>query len=195
MSRSPEEKAPLALAVFGPILLPSNLVAFAKEKPDGFVRAALSKLHPGHDWSKKEGCYVFALQNQSAPVPYYAGKANRPLYKECVTPRNLLNYEDAANRFKGTALLFFIAAARPTKNDLDAALIEELEAELIRLTVRSNPKRAINVHGAIGKRRPYFVKGISELSYTSKVGKGNAASSALASMFFASPKVAKGHLS
>lgn len=188
MPRSTEEKSPLALAVFGPVSLRNELVVEAIEKEaKRFILAAFSKLHPRHDWRKKEGCYVFALQNQSCPVPYYAGQANRPLYQECVTSRNLRSYHRAMTRFKGLALMFFVAAATPTKNNLDAALIDELEAELIRLTVRSNPRRVLNVQGAHGKRRPYFVKGIPELSYTSQVGKGNAASGAFASMFFASP--------
>jgi hypothetical protein len=176
---------PLALAVFGPV--PLDLAAFKGKRATAaskIVQAAFERAYPDHAWGRKEGCYVFALRNQSAPVPFYAGQANRSLCVESTNAENRLLYIDAAARHKGTPVLFFVAAASPTKNDLDKRLLKELEDELIRLTVRTNPKGVLNVHGALGKRKPYFVKGIADLSYTSKVGKADGAAKSFASMFF-----------
>jgi hypothetical protein len=176
---------PLALAVFGPV--PLDLAAFKGKRAttaSKIVQAAFERAYPDHAWGRKEGCYVFALRNQSAPVPFYAGQANRALCVESMSERNLRSYVDAAARHKGTPVLFFVAAASPTKNDLDKAILDELEAELIRLTVRANPKGVLNVRGAVGTRKPYFVKGIADLSYTSKVGKADGAATSFASMFF-----------
>lgn len=176
----------VALAVFGPIPLDFGSMPVKSASASAkVVRDAFARKYPKHDWTVKEGCYVFALQNQSAPVPYYAGQANSPLCKESVSSDKLLKYLHAADKHKGTPVLFFVAAASPTKNDLDQKVLDHLEIELIRLTVRANP-RALNVHEALGKRQPYFVKGIAELSYSPKIGKADASSKLFASMYFES---------
>jgi len=176
----------VALAVFGPIPLDFGSMPVKSASASAkVVRDAFARKYPKHDWTVKEGCYVFALQNQSAPVPYYAGQANSPLCKESVSSDKLLKYLHAADKHRGTPVLFFVAAASPTKNDLDQKVLDHLEIELIRLTVRANP-RALNVHEALGKRQPYFVKGIAELSYSPKIGRADASSKLFASMYFES---------
>ena len=175
-------KSPTALAVFGPVELDLDPESASGNEVKRQITAAFQRNYPKHDWTAKQGCYVFALRNQGAAVPYYAGQANRPLCEESVAPHKLLKYLKAVHSHKGTPLLYFVAAVRPTKNDLPAKLLDELEAELIRCTVRSNA-RALNSHGAFGCRHPYFVTGVAGLSY-SKSGKPSATSREFAAMFF-----------
>jgi len=177
-----QKQPPTKLMVFGPIELTLDPKGAAGSEVKNKVAADFQRKYPKHDWTAKQGCYVFALRNQGAPVPYYAGQSNRPLCEESVAPHKLLKYLKAVHSYKGTPVLYFIAAARPTKNDLPAKLLAELEAELIRCTVRSNSK-ALNHHGAFGCRHPYFIKGIAGLSY-SRAGKADATSRDFASMFF-----------
>lgn len=92
-----------------------------------------------HGIAEKHGCYVFALRTSKGYMPWYVGKAARPLSHECMGSHQLNRYQQIfAMGMKGTPVLFFVCP-EGTKKKVGKYVVDEVETELIQHAARKNP--------------------------------------------------------
>lgn len=105
----------------------------SKHKAEFWSNAAVAR------WSKKQGCYVFALRAAKGFVPWYVGQASKGFEQETFTSDKRDKYNRAlTRRRKGTPVLFFVAPPG-AKNKVAARELNHMEKELIQFAIAKNP--------------------------------------------------------
>lgn len=116
---------------------------------EGRATKRISKDRVGAFWeyletrelANKHGCYIFALRAAKGFMPWYVGKACRPLVDEVFTADKLEKYNDLLwDGRKGTPVMFFVVAEKTGKHKLPQRTVDDLEQTLIQAAVYRNPE-------------------------------------------------------
>jgi hypothetical protein len=111
----------------------------AKRIPKEAVEA-FWKYPEAKELANKHGCYIFALRAAKGFMPWYVGKACRPLVDEAFTADKLEKYNALLWKGrKGTPVMFFVVAEQVGKRKLPWQTVEDLEQTLIQAAVYRNP--------------------------------------------------------
>ena len=89
------------------------------------------------------GCYIFAVPRKRGAagfIPIYVGKTERTFAIECFSVGNLLKLGEYLRHHPPTKLLLFLVVHPVRKGVPNGTAIGELEAELIRLAYKANPR-------------------------------------------------------
>lgn len=127
----------------------------------------IEKYHVKEFWTNSElsqfcdkhGCYVFALRSGGGFKPWYVGKTNTGMKKECFSSHKLDIYNGVVYKCdKGTPVMFFITYPGG-KMKASQRIVGELEKDLIASAVAKHPDIA-QVKDTKGPR--YNIAGITE---------------------------------
>jgi hypothetical protein len=138
--QAPKNTASLPLHIVGPIDIGYE------RHPSGTGKRVESR-HVKDFWTdprarrveKKHGCYVFAIRAARGFMPWYVGKADRQLRKECFGTHQLNKYNRVLfTNGKGRPVMFFIVP-QGSKNKVPKAIVAELETFLIQSAYMRNP--------------------------------------------------------
>jgi len=93
--------------------------------------------------NKAAGCYVYAVPRKYGTeglVPIYVGKSARPFSDECFNTEKLYKIEKYLRHHPSTKLFLFLIVHPFTRGVPNGQAIIELEAQLIRLAYKVNPR-------------------------------------------------------
>jgi hypothetical protein len=166
-----------AFKVSGPLAVPvyvGNNGRIVREE-DG---AKFFADHPSY--SKKRGCYVFAMRSGGGVMPAYVGKASKGFGQECFLGHKLSKCNQALVEYEKGALVLFLFEA-PVGVKTPSTQIDQLETFLIQTALSVNSD-LLNVKKT--KQEQWSITGV----FRSGVGKPSGSALAARSMLRIKPR-------